>query len=157
MDFLGEVGHFEGSFLLDIHQLLVKQPAEDDQDRMMMAMLIMVMVDDDDDHNDDDLPAQCCSSTRASQLFTLQPTLPSTTFQDRNTEEPLDVAISWLAVMNCTFQIRTVKSRSLELEGEHLILLAAESRLAGASQGHVGFCQQAFLPAWQRLVGLPAG
>ena len=103
MDFLGEVGHFEVSFLLYIHQLLVKQPAEDDQDRMMMAMLVMVMVDDDDDHNDDDLPAQCCSSTRASQLFTLQPILPSRTFQERNTEEPLDVAISWLAVMNCTF------------------------------------------------------
>ena len=29
--FLGEVGHFEASFLLDIHQLLVEQPAEDDQ------------------------------------------------------------------------------------------------------------------------------
>ena len=32
--FLGKVDHFEASFLLDIHQLLVKQPAEDEENRM---------------------------------------------------------------------------------------------------------------------------
>ena len=48
----------------------------------------------DGDDDDDDLPAQCCSSTRASQLFTLQPMLPSRTFQEKKTEEPLDVALS---------------------------------------------------------------
>ena len=61
---------------------------------------------------DANLPAQCCSSTRASQLFTLQPTLP--TFQEREREESFEVATKCLAVMKCTFKIKLKNIRYIE-------------------------------------------
>ena len=60
---LANFDRLQASVHLEIHQLLMQQPAKKSEN--MMKVL------------ENNLPAQCCSSNRTCQLLTFQPTLKS--------------------------------------------------------------------------------